>query len=389
VSRRLRIASFYRTLGTGGDENRLLSFARTLDRSRFDHTVAVAFPPGADEAGTEGPMLAEYRQAGVEVTTLEEDPLPTDRAGALAALTQVVGRLAGFLREREIDVLDARLAGAIPLATIAGRLAGTPAVVGTQYHFAGWDRPTRRAIAEACWPRLRALVCDSRARLEEMQRFLSRPPRGVVIPNGIAPPSSRRSPAEMRCALGLPEAPEVRVVGQLSRLVRFKGHSVLLEAARSVLAQHPKTVFLLCGFAREDGYEEELTRRACALGIADRVRITSYPGPAADVWQAIDVHVHASLFDSSPLAILEGMALGKPAAVTAVGGIPELVEDERTGLVVPPGQPDALAGALMRLLQDREGAAKLGEAARRRYERHHRAEIMARATEGLFEELCR
>jgi glycosyltransferase involved in cell wall biosynthesis len=299
----------------------------------------------------------------------------------------VVARLVRLLRERAIDVIDARLASAIPLAVLAGRLAGTPVIVGTQYHFRGWDRPARRALAELAWPRLDALICDSRVRLDEMRAFLSRPPRGALIPNGISPPRSARTRREARRALGLPESDAVRVVGQVSRLLRFKGHHTLLDAARAVLARAPDTAFLMCGFEREPGYAAELSRRAHALGIADRVRITGYAGPVGDVWHAIDVHAHASHFDSSPIAILEGMSLGKPAAVTAVGGIPELVEDGVTGLVVPPGDPDALAGALLRLLTGPGEAARLGAAARRRHALRYRPEGMTRAIEALFEEL--
>src|SRR6185369_5541368 len=108
-----------------------------------------------------------------------------------------------------------------------------------------------------------------------------------------------------------------------------------------VLAQRPDAFFLICGFPREPGYDDELRRTAASLGIAERVRITSYMGPVADVWAAIDLHVHASLFDSSPLAILEAMSLRKTSVVTSVGGIPELVAHEVTGLVVPPGDPAA------------------------------------------------
>ena len=101
-----------------------------------------------------------------------------------------------------------------------------------------------------------------------------------------------------------------------------------------------------------------------------------------------DVHVHASLLDSSPIAILEGMALGLPGVFTDTGGVPELVEAGETGLLVPTGDVPALASGLETLLNDRAFADRLGRGARRRYETYHRPEIMAEAITQLFEEVA-
>jgi glycosyltransferase involved in cell wall biosynthesis len=188
----------------------------------------------------------------------------------------------------------------------------------------------------------------------------------------------------MRGRLGLPQDPRVRVIGQISRIIPSKGQGRLLTAARSVLAKEPETAFLICGYPQDPAYQAWLEREAVTLGIADRVRIIRYPGPIGDVWAAIDIHVHASLADSSPMAIAEGMALAKPAVVTRVGGIPELVEHGRTGLVVPAGDSEALAGALLRLLREPETARRLGTAAHERYRLRHRPESMARSLEEIF-----
>jgi glycosyltransferase involved in cell wall biosynthesis len=191
----------------------------------------------------------------------------------------------------------------------------------------------------------------------------------------------------MRCQFALPEHPEVRVIGQISRLVPYKGHRVLINAAHRVLQEEPNTAFLICGYSHFPGYVGELQRQAASLGISDRVRIVSYPGPVGDVWAAIDIHAHASLYDSAPIAIHESMALGLPAVVTQVGGIPDLVQDGVTGLVVPSNDPEAFAMALLRLLRAPETAHRLGAAARARHEAHFRAEIMGNVLGELFEDL--
>src|SRR5439155_1820363 len=123
------------------------------------------------------------------------------------------------------------------------------------------------------------------------------------------------------------------------------------------------------------------------LGLADRIALAGYPGPIGDVWNVIDIHVHASLFDSLPNAIIEGMSLGKPAVVTAVGGIPEIVTDGETGLVVPPGDVDGLEAALTHLVRSPMFAARLGEAARRRHQQRLRPEHLTSSMEHLFRRL--
>jgi glycosyltransferase involved in cell wall biosynthesis len=163
---------------------------------------------------------------------------------------------------------------------------------------------------------------------------------------------------------------------------------VLLEAARSVLETFPDAFFLLIGYEKgSPGLKDRLERKALELGISDCVRITGYPGAIGDVWNIVDVHVHPTLFDSLPNAIIEGMSLGKPAVVTAVGGIPEAVIHNETGLVVPPGDAPKLAEAIRRLLTNPALAEEFGCAALRRYEERYQPEIMARKIESCFTEV--
>ena len=176
------------------------------------------------------------------------------------------------------------------------------------------------------------------------------------------------------------------IVGQISSLVPYKGQMVLLDAVLSVLPEFPNTMFLLVGYVtpKDTAFRDRLLEKAKALGIEDHIRICGYPGHIGDVWQIIDIHVHASLFDSLPVAIIEGMSLGKPAVVTSVGGIPELVQHETTGIVVPPGDPEELARGLKRLLRDHDTAKRLGSAALARYTQSYDPVVRTRQQESLF-----
>jgi glycosyltransferase involved in cell wall biosynthesis len=192
---------------------------------------------------------------------------------------------------------------------------------------------------------------------------------------------------EARRRFGLPDDTRTRIIGQIGRLIEAKGQTILLHAAKKILNQGSNVAFLMIGYAVNRQYRDTLIQLAHQLGIADHVRIVSYPGSIGDAWKAIDVHVHPSLFDSQPISVIEGMSLGKPAVVTSVGGLPEMVEHGRTGLLIPPGDPDALCAAVLQLLQDPALPIRLGSAARERYAQRHRPEVMARALEKVFLEM--
>ena len=102
------------------------------------------------------------------------------------------------------------------------------------------------------------------------------------------------------------------------------------------------------------------------------------------MWKVIDIHAHPTQLDSLPQAIMEAMSLALPSVVTAVGGIPTMVDHDRTGLVVPPRDAKALANALLRLLREPQTAARLGKAARERHRERYTTRVMTTALENVF-----
>jgi glycosyltransferase involved in cell wall biosynthesis len=395
---RLRVASVITDLGIGGGENRLLAFARAVDRARVEHTVVSLYRPDEAHRARWGSVRQSFADAGIEVVNLEDRPRdrllgPLTPGGILRTGRTVAGMLAklcAVLRARRIDLIDAQHVTASVFGVAAGRLLGIPTTV-TEYHTGYWNRAGMRAPGKVVLRLPDALICDSSYRLNEINRWLVAPhPRPVVIPNGVPEPHATRPRAEVLREFGIPDSPGTRVVCQVSRLVSYKGQRVLLRAAARVLRTRPEAYVVLVGYAGPElSYKSELETLARALGIAHRVRIQGYAGPVGDVWQIVDVHAHASLFDSAPIAITEGMARARPAVVTRVGGIPEMVTDGETGVVVPPDDPVSLARALAWLLDDPRAAQRLGRAARARYERRHRPEAMARALERLFADVVR
>ena len=392
MTKKINVLSFSTDLHFGGDENRILTLARSIDSSRFTHVVATInrADPELDQAF--GTMRQQFADAGISVIDLGEvhskgkpaiRPVQLARTGRV--LSRVIKKLAMLVQRHDIDLIDAHTS-ANQIGVLAGVITRTPTLVTLYGHE---QRFLPRLLSPVILGMADAVVTDSHAICNRLKRVMIRPElKTHVIPNGMTRPSPTHDRAEMMRKLGLPGDPNTQVIGQVSALVPYKGHRVLLAAAKSVLEKVPNSAFLLVGYSRDAGsYQKDLEKEIVDMGMSDRVRLLNYPGYIGDVWNAIDIHVHASLLDSLPNAIIESMSLAKPAVATSVGGIPEIIEHERTGLIVPPGVPDALARALLRLLREPELAQRLGAAARDRYEERYRPEVMTTRLESLFADL--
>lgn len=395
--RRLTILSLVHNLFFGGDETRLLSFSRSHDSNRFKHLVASIHVADKEYDRRNGSMRDEFAAAGVRVIDLGKrhgsvntvSARPDHVFRSLQTLGEIVRRLRKLVRDQGIDVIDARLASPILVGSLVARMSGIP-VVGTTYSFEGNPSLVRRLARQISFGMCSAVVTDSELWRSRIKRKMLRPGLRVLnIPNGIFPPEGTRPGHEVKRALQVPDEAETRVVCQVSRLVPYKGHATLLAAARIVLERFPNAFFLLVGHDASEQYRRELIDQAEELGIAERVRIGGYSGRIGDIWSIVDIHAHASHLDSLPNAIIEGMSVGKPAVVTSVGGIPDLVSHERTGLVVPPRDASALASGILRMLEQPVEASKLAAAAKQRYLDEYTPATMSRRLEDLFLGLCK
>lgn len=397
----IRVASVIKRLHIGGDQVRLLSFGTAVDRDRFSHVVVVAQGVDEERDARVGPILRRYVDAGVDVEVIGRDivsvtgtPAPT-RAGLQRRLTDlgnaaaVLSRLTGILREREIDVVDARLNFGTVFGLLAARRAGVPCVVSTGYYPEHWRRPRLlEPVGQAAMARIDAFVTDADATIAAFDRWRwSSRAELMMIPNGVPEAATARSRAEVRRELGLPSDPAVPVVGAVCRMIEGKGYPTFIRAARRVLDVRPDVAFLFCGYSEDPDFRRRLIALADDLGLSEHAVFTSYPGPVGDVLAALDVYVRVSVEDSSPIGVHEAMSAGIPVIVSRVGGVAELVEDEVTALIVPPEEPAAVAAAVLRLLEDPDLRRRLTVAGRAQYEQRHSSATMARAHERLFARL--
>jgi L-malate glycosyltransferase len=337
----------------------------------------------------DGWLASELRRLGVDVVVVDER-----RHGAL----RMVAPIARFLRAHEVDIIHTHRQKDNVIGTIAAMLAGVPHVVRTVHGLAepmrGWKR-ARYCVNDALdRAMLRCFADRIVAVSEQTAAALSRSgyprTRLVRIHNGIDLGRVRptRTPAEVRRAFGIHD--DELLIGAAGRLTAVKGHQYLLDAAPLILRQEPKARFMFVGSGPLRG---DLGERAAALGVG---RACLFVDPLVDaragvfdLMAAFDLFVLPSLSEGSPMALLEAMALGRPIVAAAVGGIPEIVVDRETALLVQPRSAQALADACIALARNRPWAAYLGAAARRRVETQFSHERNGRALLDLYLDVVR
>ena len=323
--------------------------------------------------GTEE-LAGSFRSLDVPATAVEVAH-KLDVRGAGRLLPLVEGADVVHTHDRRAGLFG-RLAGRARRARVVHTLHGMPEEIAARIGRPDAPDPpgvSRRRIAwlehgylrlESALTRLGHVVAPSHAMSDFMVSH-GFPRRLVhVIPYGME--LSENGPREDHDGL---------VAGVAANLEYWKGIDVLLEAAR--LMHNPLRIEIYGVGSKQ----AELERQATGLDV-------HFNGFVQDPMARIDVLVQPSRADNLPLAILEAMAAGLPVIGTRAGGIPELVVEGETGLLVAPERPDELASALDSLAANPEGRAEMGSRGRARVQEHFSADAIARRTVDLYEELC-
>jgi glycosyltransferase involved in cell wall biosynthesis len=208
-----------------------------------------------------------------------------------------------------------------------------------------------------------------------------------LIPYGIPTETYRQPRADSEAWRKKEDfAPEAVLFVCVARLAPQKNHVLLLQAFAQGPASNPRARLVLVGGGK---LGPELEKEADALGLGDRVRFLGTRSDIPEILGAADVFVLSSDYEGSPLSIMEAMAAGKPVISTAVGGVPELVEDGRSGLLVPRGSPKALAEAMSLLVENHEAREAMGKASLELATERFDARVMTRAYEELYDKMVR
>lgn len=359
---------------TGGAELIAVHATAGLDPERFERSLcATRWSEG--ETRREDVRIARevLDRAGVRFLGLKR----RSRLN-LAAWRELVPLL------READVVHAHMFGSNAWAAVLGSLTRVPAIVAHEHTWEFRGRPLRRLVDRHVIGRLAdvfvAVSEEDRRRMVEIEGI----PADVVrvIPNGI-PPVPPADPAEARRLLGVPAG--TPLVGAVGALRPQKAFHVLIEAAALLRRAHPDARVAIVGGGP---LLDELRERVAALGLSETVAILGERTGVPRLLPGFDVAVSCSDFEGSPLAVLEYMQAGRPIVATRVGGVSDLIEDGAHGLLVPPGDPAALAEAVGGLLSNPGRAAEMGRRARERQRAEFSMEAMVRRLEALYLELC-
>jgi glycosyltransferase involved in cell wall biosynthesis len=328
-------------LGRGGTERLLCGSVRLLDPGAYRVEVAYLLP-------WKDALVPEVEAAGVPVHCLD-----APHATSVAWL----GRLRRLVRERDIALVHTHM----PAPAVAARLAlpgRRPAFVHTEHNL--WDRyrPATRWANRLTYGRNAAVIAVSDAVARSVGG--ARPAPDVVVHGVDAPAGPPGDPAEALARLGLAGAGPV--VGTVGNFTAKKDHATLVRA----LARMSDDVRLvLVGLGP---LEDELRALVGREGLAARVTFAGSRDDVAALLPAFDVFALSSRYEGLPIALLEAMAAGRACVATSVGGVPEVVSDGVDGVLVAPGDPDALARALTALLDDPARRAGLGARAAARAE---------------------
>lgn len=293
-----------------------------------------------------------------------------------------VPAVAAWLDERGADLVHAHLPLAGVTARLAARIAGVPAVY-TEHNLQERYHPLTRRANLATWRLQRAAVAVSGEVADSIARHA---PPGVplrVVRNGIeTSPVDEAAGRAVRAALGVP--PGAPLVGTVAVFRRQKRLDHWLDVARRIAESEPAARFVLVG----DGpLRDEVGALAERLGLAGRVSFTGLQDDVRPYLAALDLYLMTSEFEGLPLALLEAMAAARAVAVTAVGGVPEAVEDGVCGVVRPFGDLDGLAAAALTLLADAGRRTAFGAEAQRRVEASFGIRRMAAELEALYGEV--
>jgi glycosyltransferase involved in cell wall biosynthesis len=361
---RPRVLQLLATGGSGGAQESYTGLLLGLDRSRYE-VRALSLSAGS--------AVQRLRALGVPVEVHDE----TDDEAA-------VRELVPWLRREEIDLVHAHMFRAEVIGTRAAVAAGTAAIVATVHSSRVRSDDDIRLLASLT-PSIDRLIVPSEAIARKVRAEGRQGARFAIVPNGID--LSRFSGSVRPCALrgeyGVPSS--APLLGVVARLEPEKGHRHLIEAMPAILRAVPEAWLAVIG---EGSEADALRAQTAALGsrVAARVLFTGRRDDVSALTADLTLAVLPSLREAQGISLLEAMARGVPVVASEIGGIPEVVTDGVDGRLVPPGDPAALADAIVELVRDPALRHRLGEAGRRTVADRFSIDAQVRAIQTVYDE---
>ena len=344
TAERVRVVYLAHTYAVGGAEEMVLNLVRLLPE-RFEPHVCCIHTPG--------PIGEEIRRTGVPFTVLGLTPGLRRPFDVLA--------IRHYLRATRPHILHPFLLTASLYGRFAAALAGVPIILGTEVNVYEHKRPAHALVERLLMSRTDAVIASAESVREfYVKQVHAAPDRVAVIYNAVdwGALQTTTDRASARAALGVPA--EATAACIIARLTEQKAHGVLFEA----LATTPALRNLHLLVVGDGHLRGTLESRVDALGLRGRVHMLGARRDLGDLLGASDIFVMPSLWEGLPLSMILAMGAGMSVVATRVAGIPEVVKDGETGLLVPAGESRALGDALALLVANPALRSRMGAAAR-------------------------
>jgi glycosyltransferase involved in cell wall biosynthesis len=412
IPRPLRIAFLDHTATLGGAEISMLNMLEKIDRTRFSPTVILGEPGPLERllalAGVETCILP----LGAEVAQAKKDSLGARSLFDFKAIWKTLRyarSVSRLIKARKIDLLLTNSLKADVIGGVCAWATGTPLVWHIHDRLEGdyLPRPVAAALRFLCQWVPDFIVANSRSTLESLR--LHDPLRSMVVFEGIPPSPAcphadvpRESGAQDECpapgkAFDAPasqhtpaatNAEKALNIGLIGRLTRWKGQHIFIQAASIVHRRFPTIRFQIIGSPMfgESEYETQLKQQVRDLGLEGCVEFKGFCDDVARAINPLDIVVHASILEEPfGRVITEGMLGAKPVIATRGGGVPEIVLDGVTGLLVPMGDVAGMAEAVCRLVAEPALRLRMGGAGKQRVLEHFTTEQTVPQMEAVFE----
>jgi glycosyltransferase involved in cell wall biosynthesis len=357
MSRAIPLAFVMTSFDPGGTERQMIELLRRIDPARWSVHLACT--------RTDGAWFARAAEAARSVGVFRF------RGFARPSAWSQTAALARWYRANEIAVVHTTELYSNIFGLAGAALAGVPVRIGNRRELNPDKGCAHIALQRAAYGLAHKVVANSRATAERLRLERVPPHKIAVVANGLDAGAFEAGMRRRR----------LRRVVVVANLRPEKGHDVLIDAAVIVLRQIPDAQFEIVGAGPA---LESLMARASARGVTHACAFLGHrddvPARLADA----DIFALPSRSDAFPNAALEAMAAGLPIVASRVGGIPELIDHERTGLLVPPGDAASLADRLCRLMIDPELGARLGDAARDEVQSRYSFDRMVAAFESIY-----
>jgi glycosyltransferase involved in cell wall biosynthesis len=369
---RITVLHLITRLTLGGSAENTVQSVLMSERAGY-HCLLASGPGEKDEVN----VLEDARARGAEVIVIPSLRRAIHPWRDLRALWAIVR----LIRRERVTVLHTHTSKAGLLGRVAAWLCRVPLVIHTPhghvfYGYYGRRVTTLFTALERWMARMtdRIVTLTPREIPEHLERGIGRASQFVAIPSGVnleRVVNAALSQDVTRKSLDVPSRCHLLV--SVGRLVPIKGYSVLLAALPRILAEFPETRLAIAG---DGDLREALLREADSLGVSHAVLLLGARSDVPTILSAGDLVVVPSLNEGMGRVLVEAMALGKAVVASRVGGVPHVVVDGETGLLVSPSDPAALAGAIVALLKDPERRRAMGGAGRRRAHAEFSLEVM-------------